>query len=198
MGRIKKAIVNAITKRALTNANRHLKEWKKSGDIDTETFEAFRAKAADIEGIVIDKKGNLAVGGDLDNDALESLKAALPTLRQLKKSISTIDSELKDIKISNAKERAQAMAELAFKAEVRRLRNKAADELWDIYYDDHDAPKDKRLKSENLFGLDSRVQADLADELKDLGGKMSRGQASAQDIMDFTQKVKDATGRTFS
>ena len=197
MGRIKKAIIDAITKKTIRNANAHIDAWKKAG-ISSDLINEFIDRVKDIEGVTVDSKGRIKADNSLDVYSIGSIKQTLPTMKELKKNLKESEMKLTEINIANDKERNKVLAELTFRNIVRKYKNDAMKDLWDLWYDDHNVAKDKRVKNEKIFGLREDVESDLADELKTLGEAIKDGRASAEDIQIFVQKINDALGENES
>lgn len=194
MGKIKNAILNRVTKATLKKVNARLNAWQKSPDIDDETIQAFKKHIASIEGVSFDKKGKVIVDKDLNIYGRNTLQEAIPTMTQLKKNIKQLDKEFADIKFENEKERRQAMAELSFKMEVKRFKNEAMDDLWELYYEDHDAKRGNRIINQKLYGLREDIRSDIGKDMEALGKAIANGTASAEDVREMVESIELARG----
>lgn len=190
MGKIKNAILNKVTKATLKKVNARLNAWTKSPDIDDDTIQAFKKHIASIEGVSFDKKGKVIVDKDLNIYGRNTLQEAIPTMTQLKKNIKQIDKEFNNIKFENEQERRKVMAELSFKMEVKRFKSEAMEDLWELYYEDHDAKRGNRIINQKLYGLREDVRSEIAKDMIHLGKAMSDGTASAEDIREMVENIE--------
>lgn len=178
---IKKKIIDVLTKRALAAANARIKKLESKG-VSEEVIDKLKSKVVgSIPGVSITKKGNLASNASLDETGLGTLLGSIPKWKDFNESAIAIEDKVD-------KEIAQGRAEAAFKAEVKRLRNKAANDLWDIWYANHDKKERNGYVSNSLS---EDIRNDLADKMAELGGLMGKDEASAQEIYDLYSEIKE-------
>lgn len=190
MRKIKGAILNKVTKATLKKVNARLAAWQKSPDIDDDTIQAFKKHITSIEGVSFNEKGQVVVNKDFDIYGRHAIQEAIPTMTQLKKNLKAIDKEFTNIKFENEQERRKVMAELSFKMEVKRFKNEAMDDLWELYYEDHDTKRGNRIINQKLYGIREDVRSEIAKDMINLGKAISDGTASAEDVRDMVEQIE--------
>lgn len=190
MDKIKNAILNKVTKATLKKVNARLTAWQKSPDIDDDTIQAFKKQITSIEGVSINEKGKVVVNKDFDIYGRNAIQEAIPTMTQLKKNLKAIDKEFTNIKFENEQERRKVMAELSFKMEVKRFKNEAMDDLWELYYEDHDTKRGNRIINQKLYGIREDVRSEIAKDMINLGKAISDGNASAEDVREMVENIE--------
>lgn len=184
-----KAKLNKITANALATLNKRIDSWRDRG-ISDEQINAFLTEASKLDGVSVTSSGRLKIEDSKDEATIKYLKTLIPTWTELKKMNESVEKEINDIDEANEKEREQARAMAILELEAKRLRNRAADDLFGMWYED----KDKRLRSSGLSSLDEEDILDLVNELNGEGGLASRiakGSASASEVYEFYGKVDD-------
>lgn len=183
--------LNASTRKAINTVNARVKKWESEG-VDEDTIKDYVSSAAKIEGVAL-KDGKLVIEKDLNRFSEAQLKSALPTFKEFKAISSSIEDKVKAANLKSEKEAENLRAELAFKAEIKRLGDKAAGELWDIWYSDHDS-KERQV---SISQLDTWTRAELADKMVDMGRLIARGigkAVSVEEIYELIEEIQAAVG----
>lgn len=183
--------LNASTRKAINTVNARVRKWKSEG-VDEDTIKDYVSSAAKIEGVAL-RDGKLVIEKDLNRFSEAQLKSALPTFKEFKAVSSSIEDKVKEAKLKSEKEAENLRAELAFKAEIKRLGDQAADELWDIWYSDHDS-KERRV---SISQLDTWTRAELADKIVDMGRLLAKGVGNAvsvEEIYELIEEIQAAVG----
>lgn len=191
IGKLRGLYINASTRKALNTVNARVKTWKSEG-VDEDTIKDYLASAAKIEGVAL-KDGKLVIEKDLNRFSEAQLKSALPTFKEFKAVSSSIEDKVKEAKLKSEKEAENLRAELAFKAEIKRLGDKAMTELWDIWYSDHDS-KERHV---SISQLDTWTRAELADKMVDMGRLIAKGVGNAvsvEEIYELIEEIRAAVG----
>lgn len=179
--KVKKKIIDILTKRALATANARLKSLAAKG-VSDEVLDKLKAKVENaLPGVSITKKGNFASNASLDETGLGTLLGSIPKWKDFNESAIAIEDKVD-------KEQAQANAKALFDLEVKRLRTKAANDLWDIWYANHDKKERNGYINDKLS---EDIRNDLADKMTDLGSLMGKHDASAQEIYDLYSEIKE-------
>ena len=189
MGRVRKNLLNKLTTKFTTKMNARVSEWRKHG-IDDEVIQERLRQVNDIEGFTVNAKGKIVASEDITEDSALALLASLPTRTKLVKEIAEPMESL----VSEAeKEERERRAAQIFDLEMHRLRNDAAEQIWDIWYAKHEGFYKHRIMEQNsyLSKLDRDVKADLADKLYELGVAMGRDEASAEEILNLYTEMKE-------
>lgn len=183
--------LNDSTRKAINTVNARVRKWKSEG-VDENTIKDYVSSAAKIEGVAL-RDGKLVIEKDLTRFSEAQLKSALPTFKEFKSVSSSIEDKVKEAKLKSEKEAENLRAELAFKAEIKRLGDKAVDELWDIWYSDHDS-KERRV---SISQLDTWTRSELADKMVDTGRLLARGigkAVSVEEIYELIEEIQAAVG----
>ena len=183
--------LSSATKKAMNTVNARIKKWKYEG-VDEDTINSYLASAATVQGIAL-KDGKLVVETDLDRCAESMLKSAIPTFKEFKKTEAAINKEVEEAAAKDEEAAKKLRAELAFKAEIKRLGDRAISELWDTWYADHETKE----RHTSIMTMDAFERADLADRMVDMGRAIRNGigkSISVDEIYDFIDDINKATG----
>lgn len=191
IGKLRGLALNLATKRAMSTVNARVKKWEAEG-VDEDTINEYLTSATKIEGIAL-KGGKLVIEKDLDRFSIAQLKSAIPTYKDFKKVESTITKKVEEIAARDKAAADKLRAELAFKAEVKRLGDKAVYELWDTWYSDHSTKE----RNTSITAMDAFDRADLADRMVEVGRAIRNGigkAISVDDIYELIEDIEKATG----
>ena len=191
IGKLRGLALSAATKKAMSTVNARVKKWKSDG-VDEDTINEYLTSAAKIEGLAL-KGGKLVIEKDLDRFAEAQLKSAIPTFKEFKKEEAAITKEVEEVAAKDKKAADNLRAELAFKAEIKRLGDKAVSELWDTWYSDH---KNKERHT-SIIAMDAFDRADLADRMVEVGRAIRDGVGKAisvDEIYELIDNIEEATG----
>ena len=191
IGKLKGLALSSATKKAMSTVNARVKKWKFEG-VDEDTINEYLTSAAKIEGLAL-KGGKLVLEKDLSRFAEAQLKSAIPTYKDFKKAEAAITTEVAETAAKDKAAAEKLRAELAFKAEVKRLGDKAVSELWDTWYSDHSTKE----RNTSIMTLDAFVRADLADRMVEVGRAIRSGigkSISVDEIYEFIEDIDKATG----
>ena len=191
IGKLKGLAISAATKKAMTTVNARVKKWEAEG-VDEDTINEYLESAAKIEGLAL-KDGKLVLEKDLNRFAEAQLKSAIPTFKEFKKAEAAITGEVEEIAARDKAAADKLRAELAFKAEVKRLGDKAVSELWDTWYSDHST----RERHTSIMAMDAFDRADLADRMVEAGRAIRNGVGNAisvDEIYELIEDIEKATG----
>lgn len=183
--------LSSATKRAMNTVNARVKKWEYEG-VDEDTINSYIASAATVQGIAL-KDGKLVIAKDLDRFAEAKLKSAIPTYKEFKKTEAAIAKEVEEAAAKDEEAAKKLRAELAFKAEIKRLGDRAISELWDTWYADHETKE----RNTSIMTMDAFERADLADRMVDMGRAIRSGVGKAisvDEIYDFIDDINKATG----
>lgn len=198
--KMKKIITNALTNKTIAKMNARISAWEKKG-VSQDIINQYIGQVSKINGIdVVDRKRGakgkrLAATQDLNNRAISDLEANIPTWTDVKKIEKSVAAEMQKVVDKDIETRRQLEAELRFKAEVKLMRNKAAEDLWDQWYegDTHkDKDKNNWVNNQSIYGIKGNVQSTLRQELRELGAMMGKDKASAEEIWEFQRRVQYA------
>ena len=191
IGKLRGLALSSATKKAMSTVNARVKKWQSEG-VDESTINEYLASAAKIEGLAL-KDNKLVIEKDLGRFAEAQLKSAIPTFKEFKKTEASITTEVEE---TAAKDKAAAdklRAELAFKAEIKRLGDKAVSELWDTWYSDHSTKE----RHTSIIAMDAFDRADLADRMVEVGRAIRSGVGKAisvDEIYELIEDIEKATG----
>ena len=191
IGKLRGLALSSATKKAMSTVNARVKKWQSEG-VDESTINEYLASAAKIEGLAL-KDNKLVIEKDLGRFAEAQLKSAIPTFKEFKKTEASITTEVEE---TAAKDKAAAdklRAELAFKAEIKRLGDKAVSELWDTWYSDHSTKE----RHTSIMAMDAFDRADLADRMVEVGRAIRSGVGKAisvDEIYEFIEDIEKAIG----
>lgn len=191
IGKLKGLALSSATNKAMNTVNARVKKWEAEG-VPEETINEYLKSAAKIEGLAL-KDGKLVLNKNLDRHAEAKLKSAIPTYKEFKKAEAAITKEVEEAAAKDKAAAEQLRAELAFKAEVKRLGDKAVSELWDTWYSDHSTKE----RNTSIMTLDAFVRADLADRMVEVGRAIRSGigkSISVDEIYEFIEDIDKATG----
>ena len=191
IGKLKGLALSSATKKAMSTVNARVKKWEAEG-VPEETINEYIKSAAKIEGLAL-KDGKLVLNKNLDRHAEAKLKSAIPTYKEFKKAEAAITKEVEEAAAKDKAAAEKLRAELAFKAEVKRLGDKAVSELWDTWYSDHSTKE----RNTSIMTLDAFVRADLADRMVEVGRAIRSGigkSISVDEIYEFIEDIDKATG----
>ena len=191
IGKLRGLALSAATKRAMNTVNARVKKWEYEG-VDEDTINSYLASAATIEGLAL-KDGKIVIEKDLDRFAEAMLKSAIPTFKEFKKTEAAINKEVEEAAAKDEEAAKKLRAELAFKAEIKRLGDRAISELWDTWYADHETKE----RHTSIMTMDAFERADLADRMVDVGRAIRNGVGKAisvDEIYDFIDDINKATG----
>ena len=191
IGKLKGLALSSATNRAMNTVNARVKKWEAEG-VPEETINEYLKSAAKIEGLAL-KDGKLVLNKNLDRHAEAKLKSAIPTYKEFKKAEAAITKEVEEAAAKDKAAAEKLRAELAFKAEVKRLGDKAVSELWDTWYSDHSTKE----RNTSIMTLDAFVRADLADRMVEVGRAIRSGigkSISVDEIYEFIEDIDKATG----
>ena len=191
IGKLKGLALSSATKKAMSTVNARIKKWK-AEDVPEETINEYLKSAAKIEGLAL-KDGKLVLEKDLNRFAEAQLKSAIPTFKEFKKAEAAITKEVEEVAAKDKEAAEKLRAELAFKAEVKRLGDKAVSELWDSWY----ADRSTKERHTSIMTMDAFDRADLADRMVEVGKAIHRGVGkaiSADEIYDLIDDIEKATG----
>ena len=191
IGKLRGLALSSATKKAMSTVNARTKKWKAEG-VDEDTINEYLTSAAKIEGLAL-KGGKLVIEKDLNRFSEAQLKSAIPTYKDFKKVESTINKEVEEIEARDKAAANKLRAELAFKAEIKRLGDKAVSELWDTWYSDHSTKE----RHTSIMALDDFDRADLADRMVEVGRAIRNGVGKAisvDEIYDLIEDIEKATG----
>ena len=191
IGKLRGLALSSATNRAMNTVNARVKKWKFEG-VDEDTINEYLKSAAKIEGLAL-KDGKLVLNKNLDRHAEAKLKSAIPTYKEFKKAEAAITKEVEEAAAKDKAAAEKLRAELAFKAEVKRLGDKAVSELWDTWYSDHSTKE----RNTSIMTLDAFVRADLADRMVEVGRAIRNGigkSISVDEIYELIEDIEKATG----
>ena len=191
IGKLRGLALSAATKKAMNTVNARVKKWAAEG-VDEDTINEYLTSAAKIEGLAL-KGGKLVIEKDLNRFAEAQLKSAIPTFKEFKKAEAAITKEVEEVAAKDKEAAEKLRAELAFKAEIKRLGDKAVSELWDTWYSDHSAKE----RHTSIMALDAFDRADLADRMVEVGRAIRDGigkAISVEEIYEFIEDIEKATG----
>lgn len=191
IGKLRGLALSLATKRAMNTVNARVKKWEAEG-VDEDTINEYLTSASKIEGIAL-KDGKLVIEKDLNRFSEAKLKSAIPTYKDFKKEESTITKKVEEIAARDKAAADKLRAELAFKAEVKRLGDKALSELWDTWYSDHNTKE----RHTSIMTMDAFDRADLADRMVEAGRAIRNGigkAISVEDIYELIEDIEKATG----
>ena len=183
--------LSSATKKAMNTVNARVKKWEYEG-ADEDTINSYLASAATVEGLAL-KDGKIVINKDLDRLAEAKLKSAIPTFKEFKKTEAAITKEVEEAAAKDKEAAEKLRAELAFKAEIKRLGDRAISELWDTWYADHETKE----RHTSIMTMDAFERADLADRMVDVGRAIRNGigkSISVDEIYDFINDIEKATG----
>ena len=191
IGKLRGLALSAATKKAMNTVNARVKKWESEG-VDEDTINEYLTSAAKIEGIAL-KDGKLVIRKDLDHLSEDKLKSAIPTYKEFKKTEAAITKEVEELAARDKAAADKLRAELAFKAEIKRLGDKAMSELWDSWYSDHSTKE----RHTSIMTMDAFERADLADRMVEVGRALRSGvgkSISVDEIYELIEDIEKATG----
>lgn len=191
LGKLRGLALGSVTKKAMSTVNARIKKWESEG-VDESTIGEYLTAASKIEGLAL-KDGKLVVEKDLGRFAEAQLKSAIPTFKDFKKAESAITREVEEIAAKDKAAAEKLKAELAFKAEIKRLGDRAVSELWDMWYSDHSTKE----RNTSIQIMDDFVRADLADRMVEIGRAIRSGlgkAVSVDEIYELISDIEKATG----
>ena len=191
LGKLRGLALGSDTKKAMSTIRARIKKWESEG-VDESTIGEYLKAASKIEGLAL-KDGKLVIEKDLDHFAEAQLKRAIPTFKDFKKAESAIAREVEEIAAKDKAAAEKLKAELAFKAEIKRLGDIAVSKLWDTWYSDHSTKE----RNTSIQKLDAFVRADLADRMFKIGRAISNGvgkAVSVDEIYELISDIENATG----
>lgn len=186
---MKKKLLNKITKNFIAKVNARVKAYRKAG-IDEAVIQDRLKQVAKVDGFAVNKKGNLVASEDINELGIMAVVRALPKAGNLAKQLS---EPLEAIVSEAEKEERERIAEMEFFREVSKVRNAASDDLWDIWYSKHEGGwKHRNFEQQGyLRHLDDDIKADLADKIARLGTSMGQNDASAEEILNLYNEIKE-------
>ena len=191
IGKLRGLALSAATKKAMNTVNARVKKWKFEG-VPEETINEYLKSATKVEGLAL-KDGKLVLNKDLDRHAEAMLKSAIPTFKEFKKTEAAITKEVEEVAAKDKEAAEKLRAELAFKAEIKRLGDKAVSELWDTWYSDHSTKE----RHTSIMTMDAFKRADLADRMVEAGRDIRSGigkAISVDEIYDLIEDIEKAIG----
>ena len=191
IGKLRGLALSAATKKAMSTVNARVKKWEAEG-VPEETINEYLESAAKIEGLAL-KDGKLVLEKDLSRFAEAQLKSAIPTFKEFKKAEDAITKEVEEAAAKDKEAAEKLRAELAFKAEIKRLGDKAVSELWDTWYSDHSTKE----RNTSIMAMDAFERADLADRMVEVGRAIRSGigkSISVDEIYEVITDIEKATG----
>ena len=191
IGKLKGLALSSATKKAMSAVNARVKKWEAEG-VPEETINEYLKSATKIEGLAL-KDGKLVLAKDLDRHAEAQLKSAIPTYKEFKKTEAAITKEVEEVAAKDKEEADKLRAELAFKAEIKRLGDKAVSELWDTWYSDHNTKE----RNTSIMAMDAFDRADLADRMVEVGRAIHSGigkAISVDELYELIEDIEKATG----
>lgn len=191
LGKLRGLALSSVTKKAMSTVNARIKKWESEG-VDESTIREYLTAASKIEGLAL-RDGKLIIEKDLDRFAEAQLKSAIPTYKEFKKAESAITREVEEIAAKDKAAAEKLKAELAFKAEIKRLGDRAVSELWDMWYSDHS----NKERNTSIQIMDDFVRADLADRMVEIGRAIRSGvgkSVSVDEIYELISDIEKATG----
>ena len=191
IGKLKGLVLSSSTKKAMSAVNARVKKWEAEG-VDEDTINKYLTSATKIEGVAL-KDGKLVIQKDLGRFAESQLKSAIPTYKEFKKTEAAITKEVEEVAAKDKEEADKLRAELAFKAEIKRLGDKAVSELWDTWYSDHNTKERKT----SIMAMDAFDRADLADRMVEVGRAIHSGigkAISVDELYELIEDIEKATG----
>ena len=191
IGKLRGLVLSAATKKAMNTVNARVKKWEAEG-VPEETINEYLKSATKIEGVAL-KDGKLVIQKDLGRFAESQLKSAIPTYKDFKKTEAAITKEVEEAAAKDKEAAEKLRAELAFRAEVKRLGDKAVSELWDTWYSDHS----NKERNTSIMAMDAFERADLADRMVEVGRAIHSGigkSISVDEIYELIEDIEKATG----
>ena len=191
IGKLRGLALSAATKKAMNTVNARVKKWESEG-VDEDTINKYLTSATKIEGVAL-KDGKLVIQKDLGRFAESQLKSAIPTYKEFKKTEAAITKEVEEAAAKDKEAAEKLRAELAFKAEIKRLGDKAVSELWDTWYSDHSTKE----RHTSIIAMDAFERADLADRMVEVGRAIRSGVGKAisvDEIYELIEDIEKATG----
>ena len=191
IGKLKGLALSSATKKAMNTVNARVKKWAAEG-VPEETINEYLKSATKIEGLAL-KDGKLVLEKDLSRFAASQLKSAIPTYKEFKKTEAAITKEVEEVAAKDKEAAEKLRAELAFKAEIKRLGDKAVSELWDTWYSDHSTKE----RNTSIMAMDAFERADLADRMVEVGRAIHSGigkAISVDELYELIEDIEKATG----
>lgn len=191
IGKLRGLALSAATKKTMNTVNARVKKWKFEG-VDEDTINEYLTSAAKIEGLAL-KGGKLVLEKDLSRFAASQLKSAIPTYKEFKNTEAAITKEVEEVAAKDKEAAEKLRAELAFKAEIKRLGDKAVSELWDTWYSDHSTKE----RNTSIMAMDAFERADLADRMVEVGRAIHSGigkSISVDELYELIEDIEKATG----
>ena len=191
IGKLRGLALSAATKKTMNTVNARVKKWKFEG-VDEDTINEYLTSAAKIEGLAL-KGGKLVLEKDLSRFAASQLKSAIPTYKEFKQTEAAITKEVEEVAAKDKEAAEKLRAELAFKAEIKRLGDKAVSELWDTWYSDHSTKE----RNTSIMAMDAFERADLADRMVEVGRAIHSGigkSISVDELYELIEDIEKATG----
>lgn len=191
IGKLRGLALSSATKKAMSTVNARIKKWE-AEDVDKDIINEYLESAAKIEGLAL-KGGKLVLEKDLNRFAEAQLKSAIPTFKEFKKVEDNITTEVAETAAKDKAAAEKLRAELAFKAEIKRLGDKAVSELWDTWYSDHSTKE----RHTSIITMDDFDRADLADRMVKVGRAIRSGVGKAisvDEIYELLEDIEKATG----
>ena len=185
IGKLRGLSLSAATKKAMSTVNARVKKWESDG-VDEDTINEYLTSAAKIEGVAL-KDGKLVIQKDLGRFAESQLKSAIPTYKEFKKTEAAITKEVEEVAAKDKEAAEKLRAELAFKAEIKRLGDKAVSELWDTWYSDHSTKE----RHTSIMTMDAFERADLADRMVEVGRAIHDGIGKAISVDEIYELIDD-------
>ena len=185
IGKLRGLALSAATKKTMSTVNARVKKWEAEG-VPEETINEYLESAAKIEGLAL-KDGKLVLEKDLSRFAEAQLKSAIPTYKDFKKAESAITKEVEEAAAKDKEAAEKLRAELAFKAEIKRLGDRAVSELWDSWYSDHSTKE----RHTSIMTMDAFDRADLADRMVEAGRAIRNGIGKAISVDEIYELVND-------
>ena len=191
ISKLKGLALGSATKKAMSTVNARVKKWQSEG-VPEETIQDYLESAAKIEGLAL-KDGKLVIGKDLGRFAEAQLKNAIPVFKEFKKAEAAITKEIGEIVAEDRAVAEKRRAELIWNAEIKRLSDKALDELWDTWYSDHSTKE----RNTSIQTMDAFIRKDLSDKMTIMGKNIRRGvgkAVSVEEIYELISEIEEATG----
>lgn len=185
IGKLRGLALSAATKKAMNTVNARVKKWKFEG-VDEDTINKYLTSATKVEGIAL-KDGKLVIQKDLGRFAESQLKSAIPTYKEFKNTEAAITKEVEEAAAKDKEAAEKLRAELAFKAEIKRLGDKAVSELWDTWYSDHSTKE----RHTSIIAMDAFERADLADRMVEVGRDINNGIGKAISVDEIYELIED-------
>lgn len=184
-----KSALDKATSKASATLNARINSWRDHGVPESQISDML-AEIEKLDGVSVTSSGRIKIDDSKDEAVIKHMKNLIPTWTELKRLNKEVDKSIVSIDAKNKAEREQARASAIMELEAKRLRNRATDDLFGMWYED----KDNRLRSAEVLGIGEEDMLDLLDDLTGPGGlasRLAKETASAAEVYEFYEKVDE-------